>query len=375
MSKIVGIKFTAPVFDSSGYAEAARQYIVALHNKGIPVTVEPVSFEAARPELGETGELLNSLRDKNIPYNVKVIQLTPEHYPLYKEDNVLNVGYSFWETSALHKTWPGYINDNLQLCLVPCEWNKEVYINSGVTIPVRKVKQGIHTSEFENVGALNIAGLAEDTFMFYSIFQWTYRKNPEGLLRAYLASFQNNENVALVLKTYKSNFSPTEKELVRKLVAQCKYLMPTDNPPKIYLLLDLLSRDELLGVHKRGDCFVLPHRAEGWGMPHFEAGAMGNPVITTGMSGNMEFTTKENSYLIDYSWTPVSGMPWSLWYAGGQQWWAEPDLKQTSDYMKHVYNNREEAKTRGLALKNNIHTNFAWDSAVMDMINSIEEAL
>ena len=78
---INGIKYTAPIFDGSGYAEASRQYILALHRMGIPLTLEPVSFEPARPDLGETGRILESLVDKKIPYNIKIMHLTPEHYP------------------------------------------------------------------------------------------------------------------------------------------------------------------------------------------------------------------------------------------------------------------------------------------------------
>ena len=61
--EIQGIKYLAPIFDNSGYAEAARQYILALHKMGIPITLERISFEPARPDLGETGRILNSLVD------------------------------------------------------------------------------------------------------------------------------------------------------------------------------------------------------------------------------------------------------------------------------------------------------------------------
>ena len=42
---IKGIKYTAPVLDNSGYAKAARGNILALHKAGVPVTVNPISFE------------------------------------------------------------------------------------------------------------------------------------------------------------------------------------------------------------------------------------------------------------------------------------------------------------------------------------------
>ena len=56
-----GVKYIGPVFDGSGYAEAARNYVLALHKQGYPVQVAPISFETARPDLGEDGRILNSL--------------------------------------------------------------------------------------------------------------------------------------------------------------------------------------------------------------------------------------------------------------------------------------------------------------------------
>jgi glycosyltransferase involved in cell wall biosynthesis len=259
------------------------------------------------------------------------------------------------------------------MCFVPCQWNLDCYKESGVNIPIRKIQQGIDPEEFKNINKFSIAGLDDDTFVFYSIFQWTERKHPIALLKAYWAAFRNNENVALVLKTYRNDYSEHEKDAIKKSIMMVKQVTPMYGYPRTMLVLDMLSREEILGLHKRGDCFALLHRGEGWGMPHFEAGASGNAVLTTGMSGNMEFTTPDNSYLVDYSWTPVFGMQWIKWYAGGDQWWAEPDILQASEYMKHIYHNREEAKNKGKKLQKYILDNFSWSKVSRDMLNYIKE--
>jgi glycosyltransferase involved in cell wall biosynthesis len=46
------------------------------------------------------------------------------------------------------------------------------------------------------------------------------------------------------------------------------------------------------------DCFVLPTRGEGWGLPIFEAMAMGLPVIATNWSGQVDFMNENNAFPI-----------------------------------------------------------------------------
>ena len=56
--ELKGIKYIAPVFDTSGYAQASRGYILALNKLGVPLTLESVSFEnISPPNLGEDGKI------------------------------------------------------------------------------------------------------------------------------------------------------------------------------------------------------------------------------------------------------------------------------------------------------------------------------
>ncbi len=370
---IGGIKYTAPFFDGSGYAEAARQYVLALHRLGIPLTLEAISFEPARPDLGETGKLIHSLVDKNIPYNIKIIHLTPEHYEAYREgDPIFNIGYSIWETSKLHPSWPDHINNNVDHALVGCGWNVQVYRESGVTIPITMIPHGIDVNEYEGIEDFAIAGPKKDDFIFYSIFQWTERKHPMALIKTFWSEFTEHEKVALVLKTHRSSYAESEKEVIRDTIRRLRKVMPIDSYPRIYLITDMLSREEILGLHKRGDCFVLFQRSEGFGLPHFEAAACAKPIITTGMGGNMEFTKPKNSYLVNFTWTPVFGMPWCPWYRGDQMW-AEPDLEHAALLMRRVFEHRDEATERGRRIKKYVERNLSWDTVGQLLIETIKK--
>lgn len=369
--EIKGIRYTGPVFDNSGYARANRGNILALHNAGVPITINPISFESARPDLGKDGDTLKSLVNSGIDYNVNITHTTPEFWKDNLIEGVTNIGYTIWETTKLHPEWPKYINNSVDKVLVGCEWNKEVFKDSGVVIPIGVVPHGISKQEYNKVKGYNIAGLSKDDCMFYSVFQWTERKHPLAMIKAYYHAFSGVDDVALVLKTYRSDYSENEKKAIRETIKRLKAVMPMDHYPKIILISDMLTEAEISALHKRGDCYVSLDRGEGFGLSPFQSGAAGNPIIITGFGGATEYAKEDNSYLVDYQLTPVYGMPWSPWYKGDQLW-AEPDIVHGAEAMRSVYKNREAAKIKGLKLKEYIETNFSWEAIASRIIKEIE---
>jgi len=83
-------------------------------------------------------------------------------------------------------------------------------------------------------------------------------------------------------------------------------------------------------------------------------------MITPGYGGQADFLKEDNSYLLDYQLTPVGGMTWSPYYRS-DQYWCEPNMKQAIDTMRHVYNNRDEAKEKGQRAREYVTENFSWD--------------
>jgi len=357
---------------NSGYAQAARGNILALNSLGVPLTLNPISFEQARPDLGQDGNVLANLIGNEIDYNINIIHTTPEFWARHKEVDKVNVGYTIWETDRLHSSWQTYINNNVQKVLVGSEWNVGVFKNSGVEVPIGVVPHGIEVGDFDDIEPYKVSGIADDAFVFYSIFQWTERKHPVALIKSYWYAFQNDENVALVLKVYRGNYEDQEKDAIRSTVKRLKEVTPMDKYPKIYLILDMLSQDEMLGLHARGDCYTSLDRGEGFGLSPFAAGAAGNPIIITGFGGATEYAKDHNSYLVDYVLTPVSGMPWSPWYRGDQLW-AEPNVLHGANLMREVYNNKEGAKKKGLLLQQEIKENFSWEVIGKKIIAELEK--
>lgn len=338
----MNLLFTSAGLDSSGYAEASRNYLCAISKiPEINLIARYVSFEHWKTDLG--AEYKNIL--DRIPTNVttgidvQIIHLTPENFVKYKIPGIKNIGYTVWETDKLPAQWTAMCNQ-LDEIWVPCDWNVEVFKRSGVTVPVKKIPHTFSKESFKQAEIPERSfNIPTDRFSFYSIFQWSQRKNPEALLQAYYSEFGADEPVSLVLKTYHRDNSGVDADKVKRCVKEVKQRMWLDTTPPVVLIHDSLSRDEILGLHKECDCFVLPHRAEGWGIPQFEAMASNNICISTGFSGNLEFMTKKNSLLIDCNLTPCYGMDRPTY--NGKMSWAEPQIDDLRAHMRNVYSDKE----------------------------------
>jgi glycosyltransferase involved in cell wall biosynthesis len=336
--------------------------------------VKPISFENARPDLGECGEVLKDVINQPIDYNVVLMHCTPEFYSQHREEGKVNVGMTIWETTKLHPDWPRHINQNVDACIVGCEWNVDVFRDSGVTVPLFSVPHCVSFDKFNNAKPYEIAGIDKDACVFFWVGQWTERKAPQELVKAYWQAFQNDENVALVMKTYRSDYSDPEKNAVRSSVRRLKSFCKALKYPPIYLVLDMLSEEEMDGLFARGDCFVSLDHGEGFGMGQFQAGAAGKPIIVTGFGGTLEYAKSDNSYLVDYVEVPVFGMPYSPWYLVEQSW-AQPGTSHAAELMRHVYNNREEASARGKKLQQYIFDNFSYEVIGVKLVNALKETL
>jgi hypothetical protein len=366
----IGVKWAAPLFDGSGYAEAARNYVAALSTANVPVTIQPVTFEVARSDYGMAGRITEASR-KPVPYGFKIIMMTPDYFHKHREEGCYNIGLFLWETNMLPKEWVPSCNqmDEIWVC---CQWNADVSRESGVKVPIKVFGCTTNEESFDHVHPYKVPGLDPKAYKFYSVFQWTERKNPKGLLYSYLTAFTRKENVALILKTYRSNYSQKEQDEVKKAVEEIKREVGGENQPPVYLISWMLTKQEMLGLHKLGDCFSLIHRSEGWGMPHHEACLAGRPVITTNFGGNLEFTKPEHSYLVDYRLARVEGMPHIPWYRR-DMFWAAPDVPQCRDFMRHVYKERLEASLKGRDAQTYVRKNFSWAAIGGAMRARLEE--
>ena len=405
------IKFCGQIYGTSGYSELSRACVLALHQAEIPLQVEAVQFDKSRPELGAAGRIFHRLQGHAIDYNVKILNLTPEQCLVFRESGCINIAYTMFETDRIPQEWVDACNQ-LDGVIVPSRWCRDVFESSGVRVPVRVAPPGIDVDSFssdrrgDGFGWLAPAvrrrferdlrggrssfwnwprmgrddarrrpGRSVDlqrAYKLYSIFQWSERKNPRGLLEAYFAEFHRDDDVCLILKSYGRDFSRTQGAWVRRQVDAVRQSMRLPSYPPVLLITEMLSREEVRRLHGSCDCFVLPHRSEGLGLPLLEAMAAGNPVITTGYSGNTDFTRDDNSLLVPYQLTPVFNMNWSGWYRGDMMW-AEPDLAALRMRMRQVVDDRVLAARIGSRGQDFVRAEFDWATRLGVLMSAVGE--
>ena len=353
------LKYCGTARDYSGYGEAARHDIGALVQTDINLTTEIPSYCLEIADFGRLGEIALALENKPIGYKIKILHTTPNVYGQFFEEGKYHIGRVFWETDKL----PLDFALNVQKCdeiWTGAKFNEQAIKNAGVTKPIYIIPEAIDTGvtrdDFKPYAIPN-----KDDFKFYSIFEWTERKNPMALLEAFWLEFENDEHVSLTIKTYVDNFTPNKKEELNQNIKRIKKRLALNKYAPVYLYRNLMDRNQIYRFHATFDCFVSTHRGEGWGIPQMEALLMGNPIISTNLGGIHEYLeNNKEALLLPYEMIQiVENSRNQQWYTRDQKW-GDVKIPEAREAMRWVFNNRNLAKEMGLAGRKKVIENFSF---------------
>ena len=276
----------------------------------------------------------------------------------------LNLLYLAWEDSLLPTEWASEFNRNVNLVLAPSHHVKQVMEDSGVTIPVRVVGEGISERFFDSK-TTRPDKRKGNVFTFLNISSGFPRKGVDALVEAYFAEFTGADNVRLIIKTFPNphNEVPAQIDAARRR---------NPNPPACTHIDRDLSTEEIDRLYAEADCLVYPTRAEGFGLPIAEAMACRVPVIVTRFSGPMDFCSERNAFLLDYDLAPSRS---HLAIPGAM--WAEPRIDQLRELMRFVFANRNsrEVQRRVEAAYQNVRENLRWSRVANQVERVIASSL
>lgn len=331
--KDYGVCYTGPFMDASGYGEATRNAIVALRSAGVNLKTEKVSFTGSVHYEQANTAIARELSDRNIPYQIKIIHVTPDLYTKYQEKNKYNIGHLFWETNKLPRSWVVACNSMNEIW-TGTKLNAQTISNSGVTVPIHIFPQATETI-LPQVKPFKLAGTDEKTLVFYSVFEWNERKNPHKLLHAYWKEFKGHDDVLLLIKTHKGSYSQLGVEQIIQEARGWKNSLGWKDAPRVLLCTNILQGDGMYRLHKTGHVFVSAHRGEGWGLPQVEASLMGNPIISTAYGGIHEYLSSKQYYKVDFELTNIDKV-YNKYYEPGMKW-AEANQNTIQNHMRSLY--------------------------------------
>lgn len=323
----------------SGLGQASRASLRALQKIDIPFSYIDISEKypsrsSAHADLGSSP--FGAIGDVNLLHaNADDIITMSETVLRHRLGGRFNAAMWFWEAGHL-PAWKMPAFDRIDELWVASDYIVDVLGQFG-RVPVHNIGLAAPLPVDRTVDRERL-GIREDDFVFlfvYDAFSSYGRKNPELALRAFIEAFGPNfDGVQIVLKASNLNKLHVDRQRVMEFAGTTEAITVIDR---------YLNHEDVYDLMAAADVYVSLHAAEGYGLTILEAMSLGTPAICTGYSGNMDFTTPENSWLVDYELMRTEQLAGP--YPIGSVW-AKPELESAVAVMRHVVAHPEDVAVK-----------------------------
>ncbi|GGY66341.1 glycosyltransferase family 4 protein [Pseudoduganella albidiflava] len=355
-----GVNVIGHLSGVSGIAEDSRMALASLARTTIPAA--PVDYVDGAPAAGGPEHR----------YAVNLFcfpALEHARYVAERGGNGIAGRYNIacwpWEISHWPEQW------HHLFALADEIWAPSRYIQEAIKpaspVPVLHMPMAVETPPASRLGRRDFA-LPENAFLFYFSYDLrsaSLRKNPEACIEAFLAAFPGGTEVGLVIKALRPESDGAAWQRLQDTARR---------DGRIHLIDRTLDRGDLAALYSACDCFISLHRAEGFGRNIAEAMSLGKPVITTGYSGNRDFTDAANSVLV--ACTPREIQEGDYPYVTGGTW-VDPDIQDAAAAMRRVAGDAALATGLQAAGRRTMlrHSTFQVARTYMDRLKHIRKNL
>jgi len=358
--------------DYGGFARLNRTMVFGLADRNVYVNpeIEPYASQVNQA----THDQLLKLAEVEIADDApKVFGAT---VPLSMNHAGRKIAYTMIESSdKIHKDYAERLNLFDEIW-VATEYGKQIMQASDVHPKIHVMPLGVDIERYKPSVAKHSLGIQTRKFVFLSVFRWSYRKGFDILLRAFMEEFSNDDDVSLLLVSRPVTL--LGEGGVNSMVDDFKGIRSginkaEDDMPHVALYHKDIREKKMPDLYNSAHAFVLPSRGEGFGLPYVEAAASGLPVIATNCSGQSDFLTPENSFLVEPDGYVVAKKTGTmarmakLCHFYEDQIFpnlGEKSLEQLRAQMRYVYDNYSEAKERAKLLRRKIINNYTWKKSV-----------
>ena len=246
-------------------------------------------------------------------------------------------------------------------------------------------KKSIVISKDENLTGLNL----NEYYKFYCIGQMIERKGIIETIDAFCNAFTSKDKVVLFVKTFKLNYSESEKV---KCITEITQITNKYNHAPILFIKENLNYDEIKSLHEIGDCYVHLTKTEGFCLGAFDAFNNDKKIIITGYGGHTEYLGKDYDGLVDYKLNSLA-IDESVFFQfklDDTYQWAIPNkehavklLRSKLDVEKkielinlgegfHSLEKSGEQSFKWMSDRNEIYINEDIDFLTLDIINAVQ---
>jgi len=329
--------FGADLRGVGGYDHVTFAFLKGLALAGVELQRHPIA--CIRPDLVPPA-LMPKLAPRT-PRDLQLVVGPPFLVPRFGLDRCSAV-YTMWETDQLDPRWI----ESLQragLIIVPSAWQKTCFEADGLTVPIEVAPLGFdpliyharpgrpQVTTFGTAGALSAGGV---------------RKNAQWVIEQFRKAFPTETDVRLRVKITPN--SPS---------------VETYDDPRIDVLRAVLPLTELADWYRSLTAYVNASFGEGFGLHLIEAMACGRTLVTPEYSGLTAFFTSPLGYPVAYNRVEAHNEIY-------QGHWAEPVAGSFQNQLRAIYDDPEQAYTRGLACAAAAKA-FTWKHAGRQLQNAL----
>jgi glycosyltransferase involved in cell wall biosynthesis len=328
-----------------GLGESLRGLVRSVATSKFPFALYPFRLGV---ETRLIGPFMEDSYDLKHRHKVNVIEMAVDQLPAmfreigrWKTVHSYNILRTYWELPQAPAEWASLLK-SIHEIWAPSEFVARAFrgiFDGPISIvpPCVEIEMNLEYAE-------DHFGLKQDRFYFmfsFDYFSYPARKNPLGVVRAFQAAFPDRtDNVGLIVKsTSAHDHYPNIKSSILEAARKDRRIEVIDR---------MFSRDEMLSLIRRTDCYISLHRSEGFGLGMAEAMAFGKPVIGTDFSGNTDYLSNHTGFPVSFTLRPVEHGEYS--FSDGQVW-AEPDEAVATEAMRNVLHNLQERQRRAAAGK------------------------
>lgn len=349
-SRLPGVVFYGPISVLSGLGSASRGYLAAFRAAAIPTSIVPAhELFVHQHSVGEIAFPHGPSRPVAVVHvNADSIHRFLHFHGRAFERASYKIALWVWELPAFRDEWFE------ELDLFDEFWAPSTFVGRAIGAltakPVTLAPHVVSPQSALGTDWRKKLGFPEDAFVFLYVFDASSvveRKNPQCLVEAFEAEFSPSHRARLVLKASHAEQNAGFRSYLAELVAR---------NPRVAVLHENLTEGNLAGLIAACDCYVSPHRAEGFGLTVAEAMASGKPVIATAYGGVADFLTEDVGYPLRYRLCEV-GHDFGPYAKGAI--WAQPSQEHLRELLGAVAADPEGAALKAARARDLMHERFS----------------